>query len=543
MANRFSALALLLVAAALNASEGGHHDHGPVDLGKLGKVTFETTCGKAQADFNRALAMMHSFWYVEAEKAFQKIAKNHPQCAMAQWGVAMANYHPIWAPPTPDELRRGRTAAEAAAASKAGDSRERAFIGAVNAFYADSDTVDHPTRALRYEKAMADVAAKHPKDREASILYALSLLGTASANDKTYAKQKQAADILNRILPAEPEHPGVAHYIIHSFDYPQLAAAALPAARAYAKIAPGSPHALHMPSHIFTRLGLWEESIASNTASAEKARRYIRQINPDAVSPDELHAIDYLVYARLQQANDEKAKELTDTLLKAAEKERGDGPFMVAYAYAAVPARYLLERRQWKEAAQLEVRPANFPWKNIPYAEALIVFAKAIGGARSGDLNVAKAATDRLGQLRQALLDQKNKYWAEQVEVQWLAAQAALAQSAGFRGEALRLMREAADLEDTTEKHPVTPGVIIPARELLAEMLLDDGRADEALVEVEKVLMVAPGRYNAELLAARAAEKAANTQKARAHYQALVTLAGNSSRPELAAARSFVSQK
>src|SRR5688572_17475323 len=235
----FSLLTVSMLTITLRAGEGDHqHDHGPVDLGKLGKVTFSISCRGAQADFSRAVAMMHSFWYAEAEKAFQKIAAAHPQCAMAQWGVAMSNYHPLWAAPTPDELRRGRSAAEAAMAMKPGNARERAFIDAINAFYADSDKTDHPTRALRYEEAMAKVAAAYPKDREASIFYALSLLGTSSANDKTYAKQKKAADILNRILPAEPEHPGVAHYIIHSYDYPQLASAALPAARAYAKIAP-----------------------------------------------------------------------------------------------------------------------------------------------------------------------------------------------------------------------------------------------------------------------------------------------------------------
>jgi hypothetical protein len=531
-----------MLTVMLRAGEGDHqHDHGPVDLGKLGKVTFAVSCRGVQADFSRAVAMMHSFWYYEAERAFQKIAKEHPRCAMAQWGVAMANYHPIWAPPTPEELRRGRVAAEAAmGAGGNATARERDYIAAIHAFYADSDSLDHATRAARYEQAMAKVAASHPKDREASIFHALALLGIASPNDKTYTKQKQAAEVLTRVLPKEPEHPGVAHYIIHSFDYPQLANAALPAARTYAKLAPGSPHALHMPSHIFTRLGLWDESIASNIASAEKARNYVRQLDPNLIAFDELHAIDYLVYAYLQQGNDQKAGELAAQLASHSAPVLDLNNFAAAYAYAAVPARYAVERRMWSDAAKLELSPASFPWKNFPYAEAIVHFAKAVGGARSGDLNIAKASIDRLAAIRQTLADQKNRYWAEQVEIQRMAAQGMLAYAAGLQSEGLRLLRAAADLEDTTEKHPVTPGAVIPARELLAEMLFDDGKAAEALVEAEKVLTVAPGRYNTEWLAGRAAEKAADRQKAEAHYQALVTLAGNASRPEVARARSFV---
>ena len=546
MSNRvLSVLIVSMLTVTLRAGEGDHqHDHGPVDLGKLGKVSFAVSCRGAQAEFSRAVAMMHSFWYAEAEKAFQKMAAADPRCAMAQWGVAMANYHPLWAPPTPDELRRGKTAAEAAMAGSANaTARERDYIAAIHAFYKDSDSLDHATRSAKYEEAMAKVAATHPKDREASIFHALALIGTASPNDKTYAKQKQAADILNKVLPKEPEHPGVAHYIIHSYDYPQLANAALQAARTYAKIAPGSPHALHMPSHIFTRLGLWDESIASNTASAEKARNYMRQVNPKAVSFDELHAIDYLVYAHLQKGDDARAGELASQLAAHDAPVLDLNNFAAAYAYAAVPARYALERRMWSDAAKLELRPSTFPWKNFPYAEAILHFAKAVGGARSGDLNTAKAAVDRLGAIRQTLADQKNKYWAEQVEIQRLSAQGTLAFAAGLTTEGLRLLRAAAELEDTTEKHPVTPGSVIPARELLAEMLLEDGKAAEALAEAEKVLTIAPGRYNAEWLAGRSAEKAADRQKAEAHYRALVALAANASRAELAAARSYVAQK
>ena len=436
---------------AIVALLSGEHDHDhQVDLGKLGNVTFKTGCsGAVQKDFSRAVAMMHSFWYAEAEKAFKRIAAQDANCAMAYWGVAMANYHPLWQPPTPDELKVGSGAAEKAMSMKAGSERDRAFIQAMNAFYANSETRDHATRAAAYEEAMATVAAKYPKDDEAAVFYALSLLGTASPNDKTYAKQKKAAEILNRILAKQPEHPGIAHYIIHSYDYPALANLALDAARAYARIAPGSPHALHMPSHIFTRLGLWDESIASNTASAEKARTYFRQINPNATTSfDELHAIDYLVYAYLQQGNEAKAKELVDKLMVTDAPVLDLNNFAAAYAYGAAPARYALERRQWEEAAKLTVRPAKFPWKNFLYAEANIHFARAIGAARSGDLNTAKAAIDRLQDIQKNLTVTKNMYWAEQVEIQRLAGQAWLAFAAGLQEEGVRLMRTAADLED-----------------------------------------------------------------------------------------------
>ena len=537
---------LLFVTLTAVADEGHHHDHGPLDLGSVGSVSFRTSCsGAVQKDFNRAVALMHSFWYAEAEKAFGSVAAADPKCGMAQWGVAMSNYHPLWAPPTPDELRRGREAAVKAKAIGAKTPRERALIDAVNAFYADSDKVDHATRAAAFEKAMASAEAGSPDDDETAIFHALSLLGTASASDKTYAVQKRAAETLNRILAKAPEHPGIAHYIIHSYDYPALATLALPAARAYAKLAPGSPHALHMPSHIFTRLGLWDESIASNTASAGKAHAYVEQLKPGAASFDELHAIDYLVYANLQQGNDERAKELRD---RVAELDGDTGVYLAnfaaAYALGAVPARYALERRQWAEAAHLTMPRAESLFKSNAYAEANLHFARAIGAARSADLNTAKAAVDRLGEIRQQLLDQKNAYWAGQVEIQRTAGLAWLAYAAGLKDEGLRLMLSTAELEDQTEKHPVTPGAVVPARELYADMLLESGQPAAALAAAEKVLTVAPNRYNAILLAARSAESAGDSQKAQAHYRELLQLAkGASARPELEKARTYMAAR
>ncbi|HVR38727.1 MAG TPA: hypothetical protein VMU84_06500, partial [Thermoanaerobaculia bacterium] len=369
-------------------------------------------------------------------------------------------------------------------------------------FYAGSDTVDHKTRMLAYESAMAAVERDHPKDREAAIFHALSLLGIAQPNDKSYTHQKQAAEILNRVLPEEPEHPGVAHYLIHSFDYPELAQLALPAARVYAKLAPGSPHALHMPSHIFTRLGLWDESIASNLASAKKAHDYISKFMPGAAAFDELHATDYLVYAYLQQGKFDEAQKL---VAKTAAITKIDNPaqFAAAYAIGAVPARYALERRQWKEAAALTV-PTNVSWEKVPYAEGNIHFARGIGAARSGQPAIARDAVSRLAAIRQVLLDQKNNYWADQIEIQRLSVAAWLARAEKNEDEALKDMRAAADLEASTDKHPVTPGAVIPAREMLAEMLLGEGKRDEAFAELQRVLRDAPGRRNAMELAKQA---------------------------------------
>ena len=504
-----AAVWLLLIPSLFAQHE--HHDHAPADLGNLGKVKFTTSCNDAaQRDVTRGVALIHSFWYVEAEKSFRAAAKSDDGCGMAWWGVAMSNYHPVWQPPTPDELHAGAQAAVKAKVVGAKTDRERAYIDAINAFYTDGDRVAHLTRALAYESAMEKVAASYPKDDEASIFYALSLLGTASPNDKTYAKQKKAAAILNGVLPNELQHPGVAHYLIHSFDYPELASLALPAARAYAKIAPASPHALHMPSHIFTRLGLWDESIASNLVSRQKAHDYVIKQDPQMVSFDELHAVDYLVYAYLQEGRDADAKNLV--AMVASVKKLDNLNFAAAYAIAAVPARYALERREWKEAAALTV-PRNISFEKFPYAEAHIHFARAIGAARSGDLLIAHQATARLESLQRTLVEQKNVYWADQVEIQRLGAAAWLAHAEKKDADALRMAQEAAAIEARTEKHPVTPGAIVPARELLAEFLLETGRPAEALTEIDRDLASAPNRKNALWLRARAQNQVAGLQK------------------------------
>jgi tetratricopeptide (TPR) repeat protein len=541
---------LLLVAmlslAPAAAPAQPDHDHSHALPEKLGSVHFATSCARAvRPAFERGVALLHSFGYGQASAAFAAVTAQDPGCAMAQWGIAMSNFHVIWGPPTEAEFAAGRVAAQKAAAMPAASERERDYVMAINAFY-QGDGVAHPARVLAFEQAMAKVAERHPEDHEAAIFHALALLGVAynSPPDKTYARQKQAAEILNRLLPLAPEHPGIAHYVIHSFDYPGLAELALPAARAYARIAPSSPHALHMPSHIFTRLGLWQESIDSNLAAEKAAAQWVAKTHPGATSFDGLHAMDYLEYAYLQIGRDAQARELAQA---AAAVRSLDAPsFSAGYALAAIPARYALERGAWKEAAALAVGPPSFPWDKYPYAEAIVYFARAVGAARSGDrddldhLETARAAVAKLSAIQSELLGQKGFDWATQVEIQRRAAAGWLARARKNDDEALTLLRSAADLEDTTDKHPVTPGSVLPAREQLADLLAELGRPGAALAAYEASLQTAPARFRSIWGAAQAAEQSGNAAKAKTYYARLVELVGGSAsaRTEVAQARS-----
>jgi hypothetical protein len=538
----FATLMGLLCASVVRAQEAHHHQHDSSE--KLGQVNFPVSCSAAaHKQFNRAVAMLHSFWYEEAEKAFSEVTMTDPNCAMGYWGIAMSLYHPLWAPSDSTELKKGQAAVEKVKSVGAKTERERDYIAAIEAFYKDSDKLDHRTRSLAYEKAMEQVYLHYPKDREAAVFYALSLLGTALPIDKSYANQKKAAEILNKVLPEEPEHPGMAHYIIHSFDYPQLAHLALPAARSYAKIAPSSPHALHMPSHIFTRLGLWQESIQSNLASATAAKNHVAKTHPGAASFDQLHSMDYLTYAYLQGAQDQKAKRVIDEISTITKVDLEN--FAAAYAFAAIPARCTLERRRWSEAAALKVHPIPLPWDRFRYAEAITYFARAVGAARSGDPAAARKDLEKLASIQNTLLEAKDSYWADQVEIQRRVAAAWLVPAEGKNGEALKLMRSAADLEDSTEKHPVTPGSIIPARELLGDMLIELNQPEQALREFETSLRDSPNRFNGLYGAARAAELSGDLKKARTYYEKLVALCEHADgiRPELRKAKAFLAKK
>jgi tetratricopeptide (TPR) repeat protein len=539
-----SALVLCLAVPGVAREDEKDHQHHHARPEKLGTITFPISCAPAsQAPFARAVALLHSFWYDEAEKAFAAVAASDPSCAMAHWGVAMSLYHPLWAAPTPAESARGRAAVEKAVAAAAGSERERAYVAAIAAFFKDAETVDHRTRAVAYEKAMERLHQQYADDREAAIFYSLALLGTASPADKTYANQKKAGEILNRMLPHQPDHPGVAHYLIHSFDYPQLASLALPAARSYSKIAESSPHALHMPSHIFVRLGLWDDSIRANEESAAAARAHAQKTAPGTSSFDELHAVDYLAYAFLQQGRDVKARELLDRLRAVSKLDNPN--FAAAYALAAVPARYALERGRWAEAAALEVAPAWFPWGKFPFAEAITQVARAVGAARSGDAARAREAVTRLEALHKAAVEARIAYWPDQIEIQRREAAAWLAMAEGRKDEAVALMKEAVALEDATDKHPVTPGAVLPARELHGDLLMALGRPVEALAEYEASLAVAPNRFYALGAAVRAADAAGRRDTARAHFATLEKVAAraDASRAEFGKLRAIANGK
>lgn len=535
-------LALLLLGGALAAAQEDHSQHQHAVAG-LGTVDFSTSCNAAaQKSISRGAALLHSFGYEEARMAFNDAARADPACAMAHWGVARTWYHPIWAPPSPGELKQGAAALERALAAGAKTGRERDYIEALAVFYKDWQTVDHATRARAYEQALGKVRQRYPGDDEAAIFHALQLvaIGYLDPADKTYAWQKKGAAILNEVLPRHPAHPGVAHYIIHSVDYPPLAELGLAAARAYAKIAPDAPHALHMPSHIFTRLGLWDDSIASNTASAKSAVAQARRLRGGGGAFDQLHALDYLVYAYLQQAKDESARKALAEMAAIATLD--ENQFAAAYAFAAAPARWALERHDWKAAAALEIQPAWFPWDRFRNAQALVHYARAIGAARSGDAAAARRAAEEIGAIREAVAGSRDYDWTGSIGAHWEAATALIAMAEGRKDEGLRLLRAAADHEDAVDKHPVTPGALLPVREILADVLLEKGAAADALAEYEAVLKIAPRRFNATAGAARAAAKAADETRTRTYAMQLVELArdAEAARPELVWARGYV---
>jgi hypothetical protein len=527
------------------------HQHDPSE--KLGRVSFAVSCNpQARRQFNRAVAWLHSFEYEEAEKAFTEVTVTDPRCAMGYWGVAVSSYHPLWAPPSAAELQKGWSAVEKAKAAGPRTQRERDYIAAIEVFYRDSNKLDHRKRTFEYSEAMGQLHRRYPLDREAGVFYALTLVATGMmTNDKRYIKEKQAAQILNRVLVREPQHPGVTHYLIHSFDYPALAHLALPAARSYAKLAPASAHAQHMPSHIFTRLGLWPEAVRSNLDAKASAKAHAVRNRMSAVWDEQLHAMDYLAYAYLQGAQDKQAWRVLDELDKIQKVEPQS--FKVAYAFAAVPARYALERRRWDEAAKLNLptgTSGTFPWKSFSWAEAHIHFARAIGAARTGDTASARQAVDKLAAIQQALVEVKGGYdWAKQVGIEHQVALAWLAHAEGKPEEALKLMRAAADLDDATDKHPVTPGAILPAREQLGELLLELKQPAAALQEFETSLRTSPNRFNGLYGAARAARLAADQSKlaadrtkAKSYYGKLVALArhADSIRPEVEEAKAFL---
>jgi len=517
-----SVVGILLIEPALAQTEGN----------KLGTVHFETSCTtEAQKHFDQAMVYQHSFWYRASQKAFEDVLKADPQCGIAYWGIALSLLLNPHVPPPAKNLAEGAAALAQANAVPIKTQRERDYLGALAAMYADYQKVDHRTRIQAYAKSMQQLAERYPDDDEAQIHYALALNTSADPADKTYANQLKGAALLEPIFKRQPQHPGVAHYLIHLYDYPPIAARGLEAARRYAKIAPEASHAQHMPSHIFTRVGYWSESIASNLEAARVA-----EINHEG--HDQLHAMDYLVYAYLQLGQDAKAMAVIEQMNKVA----GFTETFIAgpYALAASPARYAIERADWTAAAQLEVRPTP-----LAHVEAITHFARALGAARAGNPDTAKAEVARLGQLRDKLAEAKDAYWAEQVDIEAQVAAAWILYAEGKFDAALAAMRAVADREDKTEKHPVTPGVPKPARELYGVMLLDRSMAKDALAAFEATLQKEPNRLGAYVGAAKAAQMLGDQGKARAYCHTIVAIAGDAdaARTEVADARAYLAQR
>ena len=520
-------LAAVIGATALVGQQPAAHDHGtPSD--RLGRVHFDTSCSPAvQPDVDHGVALLHSFWFSAAIDSFTAVLTRDPSCVMAHWGIAMSWWgNPFGGFRSPQALAAGLAAVDAARASGAGSDREKDYVAAVEVLYRDTATRDQRTRTVAYEKAMEVLVARWPGDVEARIFYALSLGQTAPPTDKSYANQLKAASILQDEFTRQPDHPGLAHYIIHSFDVPPLASRGLAAARRYAAIAPDAAHALHMPSHTFTRLGLWEDSISTNLASAAASHR-------DAgAASEELHALDYQAYAYLQTAQDDAAKGNVALVPPLAQNIPNAGPGSAApptagyYAAAAIPARYALERAAWEDAAALT--PSVTPFA---FADAVTYFARALGAARLRRVEAARLDVEKLTALRDTLRKANDAYWTEQVEIQRLGAAAWVALAARDTSTALALMREAVDREDATEKAVLTPGPIKPARELLGEMLLQLNQPTEALAEFEATLVKEPNRFRALYGAARAAKAAGNGAQAKSHYAALLRMCGKADRP------------
>jgi len=529
---------LLAFSIALNLSafcdEGHHHT---LTKEEIGAVHFQTSCSKkVEADFNGAVALLHSFQYEQTREAFEGVLAVEPGCAMADWGVAMSHFHGLWGN---GDFKAGREALlkakEVAVSNRDTTAREKAYIAALGAIYED-DSKDRLARTQEYERRMGEVQAAYPEDSEAAIFHALSLDVEAAVNpktDRTFSLERKCGEILEPIFAKQPHHPGVAHYIIHCYDNPVLAEQGLTAARAYAKIAPASAHANHMPSHIFTRVGLWEESIASNISSAAIAAKAEETSKNGEARDQRLHAMDYLEYAYLQSGRVKQARTVVDEMTSLPPIRgltlTGD------YAIAAIPARYNIELGKWGDAAKLVSDAQGVPW-----AQAITWSAVGIGSARSGDLTRAQKAADTLEQLRDATAKQKNPYWADQIEVERREVAAWVAQESGKNEEALSSMRSAVELEDSMDKNAVTPGAVTPAREMLAQVLVLQNQPAKALLEYEAVLKTTPNRFNALYGAATAAESSGDADRAQKYFRKLTEVAVGDDRPEVETARKRV---
>jgi hypothetical protein len=503
---------------------------------KLGKVHFPVTCSPAaQQQFDRAVSMLHSFWYPQGLKAFEEVTKTDPNCAMAYWGMAMSRRaNPLVGAPDRAALQDGMDMIAKAKAARAKTQRERDYIAAIETYYEDWEKRDYHARVLAYENAMQQMYTHYPEDSEAAIFYALALneAVTVLPADKNYTRQLKATAILEKVLVEQPEHPGALHYLIHSCDFPPLAARGLDAANRYGRVAPSAPHALHMPSHIYSMLGMWDDSIKANQAALNVSAGYV-------------HAMDFMMYAYLQEGQDNQAKALlersaalqkTQTLASA----NPTGAVLGGYtAYSAIPARYAIERGAWAEAAALE------PYRSTPVADAITYFARGMGAARGGDVGNARKEIARLQGIKQALVESKQDYWAEQTDIQISAVSAWVAYAEGKKAEGLKLMRSAADREDGSEKSVAMENRLWPMREILGDLLLAMHQPAQALKEYETSLQTARNRYRGLYGAAKAAQQSGDREKATGYYEKLLALCthGGVERPELAEAKTYLAQK
>jgi hypothetical protein len=524
---RIKLIAVILLTLGASSCLAQEHQHGSGE--KLGTVHFATSCNaEAQKEFNRAVALLHSFQFSRAIEGFNAVLGVDARCGIVYWGIALSDWSNPFAPGMKDksQLQAGRESAERGKIVGAKTEREQAYLEAVGNLYRDFETTPQPARLIAYRDAMREVASKYPEDHEAQIFYALAIAASEDPADKTYAGRLQAGAILEKLFEEEPTHPGLAHYIIHTYDVPALAGRALMAARRYSEIAPDAPHALHMPSHTFTRTGYWQESIDSNTAAAAAARH-------EGQTAEELHASDYEIYAYLQTGQDQAAGRIVNSLPEIATRfdpkaaiSGAGGPAVGYFALAAIPARYALERKDWKQAVQLPLRETPFP-----YTEAMTWFARGVSAGRLGQATAAKESAAALQRIRERLLKASENYWARQVEIQEFAVRAWAALSAGKKQEALRQMKWAAELEDGTEKSAVTPGPLAPARELLGEMLLEMKEPAQALEQFEATLKKEPGRLRALYGAAQAAQLSGSRDTSQRYFREVLKVCGRADQP------------
>jgi tetratricopeptide (TPR) repeat protein len=534
-----AAIAACLVCPPAFAQHDAH-GAGALSAEQVGTVDFQTSCAPAvKTDMNRAVALLHSFWFPEARADFESILKKDPACAMAHWGIALTHWgNPFGGLRTPQTIATGKAAIEKAQTTGTPSRREKGYIDAVAGLFSSDDVTTQRARVVAFEQTMGQIAKDNPGDTEARIFWALAVAQTQSPTDKTYAANLRSAEILEPLFKKLPSHPGLAHYIIHAYDAPPLAPRALDAARRYASIAPVVPHALHMPSHTFTRVGYWKESIDTNRKSAEAARK----AGGAAGAGEELHALDYQTYAYLQLADDTAAKAVRDhaaTVVSGATASAAGAAGAGAFALAAIPARFVLEREAWSEAASLTVRPTPA----APYTEAITHFARGLGAARSGKPADAAVEIERLAAIKTRMLEMKDAYWAEQVDIQRRVVEAWKVFAEGDKAKGVELLSAAADAEDLTDKSAVTPGPLAPARELYGFMLLEAGRPKDAQAAFQKTIVKEPGRFLGLYGAGRAAEAAGDKAGAAALYKKLLEQAGSAAdRPSTKHARQMASR-